>query len=309
MRTNVVAACVLSVLVGISAAQQVNHSTGAAVSGSNAAAVDQSGANVKSDTRVDASTQTNVGMDRSSSGAASAKSEAKVNSESKNSAGVSNSLAAGTMVNAVLAKSLDSRKLKAGDRVVATVAQDVKSDGKVVVKKGSKLIGHVTEASAKSEGQANSTLGIMFDHALLKDGSQVQVNGVVQALTAAQVAATPFEDSFSSNSASTMSHSGAARSGGGLLGGVASNASAATGTVANVGGNAAGTVNSTLGSTTQVGNGLQGSLSSNTGGVVGLKNISIAGDVAHSTHGSVITSTDKSVRLDSGTQMVLQVVK
>jgi hypothetical protein len=40
----------------------------------------------------------------------------------------------------------------------------------------------------------------------------------------------------------------------------------------------------------------------------GLKGLSLAGDAANSTQGSVITSTGKAIHLDSGTQMVLRVV-
>jgi hypothetical protein len=75
-------------------------------------------------------------------------------------------------MNAVLTKSLDSRHAKPGDEVTAKLAQDVKCDGNVVLPKNCKLIGHVREAKAKEKGEANaqSSLGVVFDHALLKSG-------------------------------------------------------------------------------------------------------------------------------------------
>jgi hypothetical protein len=223
-----------------------------------------------------------------------------------------NSLAAGTTVNAVLTKPLDSQKCKPGDQVVATAAQDVKSDGKVVIRKGSKLVGHVTKAESKGSGEANSSLGIVFDHAVLKNGQEVQMNSVVQAVAAGRTttASPAGDDAFgemSSNAGTTTR--GALGSGGGLLGGVTSTASSTAGGVTNAGGNATGAVNSTLGSTASVGNGLHGALNSTSTGVIGLKGLSIASEASNATQGSVITSTGKSVHLDSGTQLVLRAVK
>lgn len=54
-----------------------------------------------------------------------------------------------------------------------------------MIRKGSHLVGHVTEVKSKGNGDANSSLGIAFDHAVLKDGRQVPMNSVVQALAAA----------------------------------------------------------------------------------------------------------------------------
>jgi hypothetical protein len=84
---------------------------------------------------------------------------------------------------------VDAKKNKPGDEVVATVAQDVKSNGQVVIPRGSKLFGRVTEAKPHGEGSGDasgsgsgaaaaaadtsSRLGLVFDHAVLKDGREV----------------------------------------------------------------------------------------------------------------------------------------
>ncbi len=70
------------------------------------------------------------------------------------------SLAAGTAVNAQLSQTIDSKKAKAGEPVTAQTTDAVKSDGKVIIPKGTKLIGHVTRASARSKGDADSTLAM-----------------------------------------------------------------------------------------------------------------------------------------------------
>ena len=97
--------------------------------------------------------------------------------------GVSSGLNGGTAMQAELTKSIDAKKVKSGDEVTARLTQDVKSsDGTVVMHKGSRLVGHVTEAQARSKANAESKLGIVFDKAVLKGGQEMAFNGTIQAL-------------------------------------------------------------------------------------------------------------------------------
>ncbi len=86
-----------------------------------------------------------------------------------NSASISN----GTRIDASLATSLDAKRSKAGDEVEVRTEEDVKQDGKVVLKKGARLVGHVTQEQARANGQSQSLLGIAFDHAVLKNGQEI----------------------------------------------------------------------------------------------------------------------------------------
>ncbi len=318
MKNNLVVICALALLAGIATAQQVSSQNNASVSSSTSATAGQNGANVNSNTNANVASQTDVSAPKHEEHSKQTQSSQKQTqsnhkqpkkNESSSSMNAASALNAGTTVNAVLSKPSDSRKSKPGDQVVATASQDVKSDGKVVVKKGSKLIGHVTEAKAKGDGQANSSLGIVFDHALLKNGQQVQMNSVVQAIGSVQTAPASVDSDMSAMGSGSVAPTAGGGGHSGLLGGVGSTAHAATGAVANVGGGATGALNSTMGSTANVGNGLSGALNSTSSGVVGLKGLSLATAASNATEGSVITSTGKSVHLDSGTQMVLRVVK
>ncbi len=308
MRSSLITSCMLLALMGVASAQQVSNSTSASASTNNSVSADKSGANVQSDNQANVSSQTNVSAPRTETHHKSTKDRDTPQKEKNGSAGASNSLVAGTTIDAVLSKPLDSRKCKPGDQVIATASKDVKSDGKVVVRKGSRLIGHVTEAKAKGSGEASSVLGIAFDRAVLKDGQQVQMNSVVQAIAAARGPAEPSNDDDAVASATPMA-GGAVRSGGGLLGGTSSAVSSTTGAVGSVGGDATGTVSSTVGSTANIGNGVNGAFGSATTGVVGLQGLSLATDATNATASSVITSTGKSVHLDSGTQLLLRVAK
>jgi cytoskeletal protein RodZ len=119
----------------------------------------QSSASAQTDTS--AQTQSSVQANKSGAQASTSSngSAATSTSASDNTAKSSSDLSSGTKIDATLANSLDAKKNKAGDRVEARTAQDVKQDGKVVLKKGTRLVGHVTEAQARTKDQAQSSAG------------------------------------------------------------------------------------------------------------------------------------------------------
>src|SRR3984957_11427861 len=96
-------------------------------------------------------------------------------------------LAGGTTILAELNSGLDSKKVKAGDKVAARVTAPMKSnDGRKIIPRGTKLEGHVTQADARSKGGNASVLGIQFDKATLKDGTEIALNVVIQAMAPRQ---------------------------------------------------------------------------------------------------------------------------
>jgi hypothetical protein len=80
---------------------------------------------------------------------------------------------------AELSKSLDAKKLKAGDEVTAKTMDDISSGDQVLIRKGSKLVGHVTEAQPHSKENPESRLGIVFDKAILRDGKEIAFHGEI----------------------------------------------------------------------------------------------------------------------------------
>jgi len=91
-------------------------------------------------------------------------------------------IAPGTVVPAELVKSLDSKKLKEGDPVTAKVSVDMLSGGTIVVPRDSKIVGHVTEAKSRGKGESESTLGIIFDRLILKNGTEFPIHATLQAV-------------------------------------------------------------------------------------------------------------------------------
>jgi len=223
------------------------------------------------------------------------------------------SLSDGTAMNAALSQPVDAKKNRRGDPVTAKTTEATKSDGKVVIPKGSKLVGHVTECKQRSKEEKESALGIVFDKAILKNGKEIPLNVTVRALAAAQstAASSLGEDDLSAGGGAVGS---ARASGGGALGGLHSTAGGAAGavsnTAANAGGVAGGTVNSTVnaaGAAHGAVGGLNaaGHLTSNSQGVFGLQGLNLSPAASNSTQGSLITSTSKNVHLDSGTELLL----
>ncbi len=249
------------------------------------------------------------------------KAQASGNASAATSASAQNgqenaSLASGTALNAALNSSIDSKKCKPGDAVNAHTTEAVKSEGKTVIPKGSKLVGHVTQASARAKGESESSLGIVFDKAILKNGQEIPLNAGIQAIASAESAASAAGPDMGGAGGSAA---GSGSPGGrGALGGVTSTAGAAAGTVtntaANVGGAAGGAVNSAAnagGSVAGAANGAAsglnaaGQLTSNSKGVFGLNGLNLSTAASNATQGSVITSAGKNVHLDGGTRMLL----
>lgn len=225
------------------------------------------------------------------------------------------SVAKDTEIDAALTHSVDAGKAKPGDEVTAKAAKDIKSDGKVVVPRGSRLIGRVTQAQPhrrdSASGSSASELGIVFDRAVLKDGTEVALNGSVAAIGAARSASSASERQTDAGAAGAGRVAGSA---GGAGGGLAGTVGGTVGGVASTATGAAGGVSSTVGGTVGVasrsagavgGFDAAGSLKSGSRGVFGLRDLDIQGAAVGGTQSSVITSAKRDVRLESGTQMLV----
>jgi hypothetical protein len=278
-----------------------------------AAAQSQTGAQAGAQSSSQASVQAGQTQAQTSGNASAATSESAQNGQANGA------LASGTAFNAALSSPIDSKKCKPGDPVNAHSTEAVKSEGKTVIPKGSKLVGHVTQASARGKGESESSLGIVFDKAILKNGEEIPLNAGIQAIASAQSSASAAGSDMDTMGGMGASAAGSGMAGGrGALGGVASTAGGAAGTVtntaANVGGVAGGTVNSAAnaggsiaGTSKGAVGGLNtaGQLTSNSQGVFGLNGLNLSAAGSNATEGSVITSAGKNVHLESGTRMLL----
>jgi hypothetical protein len=170
-----------------------------------------------------------------------------------------------------LTKSLDSKKLKEGDPVTGRIAADLRMKDGTAIPRGSKVTGHVTEAKARSKGDPQSALGIVFDKISLPGGKDLAIKGELQA-----VAPNP---NATSDTSSGVNYPGM---------------------MAGHEGGSAGTSPPPMSSaptSQQSGHPL---LNAQSKGVIGFHNLELG-------ENSVLLSTGKNVSLDSGTQMMVQV--
>jgi hypothetical protein len=217
---------------------------------------------------------------------------------------------------AQLSRSVSARRSDVGDRVEAKAMDDVTSGGQVVIPKGSTLIGRVTEAEARGEGSARSSLGILFEKAVTKDGQEIPLNVAIQAVAASRSAlAAQTREAQTASSADlggSASAAGRGSSGGGLLGGVGATAGGAvgatTGAVGGVAKSAVGATSDVAGSAAGAlgGRSASGDLSGGVSGVIGLEGLQLQSQATGTAQGSLITSASRDVRLARGTRLLLR---
>ncbi len=219
------------------------------------------------------------------------------NSPAANTAGNHPKIAPGSVIPVQLTKTVDAKKAKTGDQVIAKVTQDMKTgNGDVLVPKDTKIIGHVTEAQARSKEQKESQMGIAFDHAVMKDGNQMDLPMSIQAVIGQQQQNNTASAPGGGDQGATASPSG--MSGGGASGRPGAGSTPPAGSAQAPSDN--GSVND------QNAKSAQPQINGQTTGVIGISNLSLSTG-PNGTNGSVMTSEKNNVKLESGTMLLLKV--
>lgn len=181
----------------------------------------------------------------------------KVSSKNKKSKNDS-ALRTNTALEAELQKTLDVKNSRVGDEVVLKVTKSIEQNGEVVVPKGSKLIGRVTEVQEKTKANAMSQLGVVFDRLEgknLNSPISATITSITNVASRASVNDDLFSTDASANSSSTATASKRSSSGGGLLGGVTNTVGGVVNTTASTVGGVTNTAGQTVGGVTNtVGN-------------------------------------------------------
>ncbi len=214
---------------------------------------------------------------------------------------------------------LDSKTAKAGDAVVLKTNQKIKTANGLLIPKGSRLIGHVTEVQAHSKEQAESRVGLEFDRVELRGGHAMAIHSMIESVSPspAAMAAASMEDEDTLDTPMGGGSvgggmAGGGRIGGGLVGGAVGGAAMTTGRVGSDLGATTGSAMRTTGNvggaaTSNIGRGVHGAVSE-TGFVgtraTGIQGVMLTGDAASSTSGT-LSAANRNVHLDSGTQMVV----
>ena len=239
---------------------------------------------------------------------------------SSSSAGAPSRIAPGSVLPVSLTKTIDAKKAKTGDEVVAKVTQDMKNNaGEVIVAKDTKVVGHVTEAQARTKEQKESEVGIAFDRAVMKNGSEMQMPMSIQAIIG------PQNDGQQNNQNNAAGGTGS----GSAPGGTTSNSS--TGRAGGMAGSAIGwallppptqatiqsgsappstpspSAGASAPSDAQAGQSARPPIRAETKGVVGISDLKLSSTAPTANQGSVVSSEKNNVKLESGTLMLLRV--
>jgi hypothetical protein len=110
-------------------------------------------------------------------------------------------LSIGTAFNANLIDAIDTRRARPGDPVTAEVVENVSYQRTVIFPKGTKVSGHIVRATSGGRGRAGSALFVQFDKEYLIDGEEVILNAGIQALAVGTVA--PQSDTETNKDAGT----------------------------------------------------------------------------------------------------------
>jgi hypothetical protein len=174
---------------------------------------------------------------------------------------------------------LDSSKLNKDETIEVETAGAFKLPDGTLVPKGSKLTGRVTAAKARSKGDPESQLTLMFNQLNIANGKQLSIKGTVQAVYP------PADEPMGPN----MSTAGT--SAGGSAGGPGLGAASLSGGV--------GLTNVKSGSDTQSTSRPQAVMDMKATGVQGMDNLQLVN--------GVLTSKGKNVRLGGGVRIVVHV--
>ncbi len=218
--------------------------------------------------------------------------------------------AASSNVAAQLQSSIDVKKAKVGDEVVLRTTKTIKENGQTVIPKGTNLVGRITEVQQRSEENAMSRIGMVFDRMEGKNLTS-PITASIVSITNIQ-AASAVGDSFGSDVNGSTQSSGSVRrggsSGGGLLGGVGNSVGGVVNTTTQTVGGLANTAVQTVGNVTNT----AGQTVGNTAGTLGgtLKGIQISNSISGSANSSTTLSTpNKNLRLEKGVMFQMQVDK
>ncbi len=234
---------------------------------------------------------------------------------SANGAGKTINIASGTRLAGELQNTIDVRKAKVGDEVVLKTTQAIKSQGHTIVNKGTRLIGHVTQVSARSEANEESSVAILFDR--LESGSlEIPIAASIVSISKSRANASNNDqaaagiDAASSSGVSARPTASGQRtsSSGNVVGGVVGGATNTVGGVVNatsttagdVLGSSAATVGSVVNDSTRAG----GTATSAVGRSLGRIQISQSTD-ATASGGSVLSLRGDNLRVEKGTTFTL----
>jgi hypothetical protein len=202
-----------------------------------------------------------------------------------------------------LTRSLDAKKLKAGDPVRFKITAELRASNGTVIPAGSFVQGHIVEASARSKGGQQSSIAIAFDKIAAKGGQEMPLKATIQAVAAPpemEPQAYGGQPGMSPSAAPGMPNVGNPGAAPNPMGGTTPMGGTPNGGAFPQAPPPSDQTNSGQSSGPQGDTPATPILTSHSTGVIGLRNIELQPN-------STLVSTGKDLKLDSGTEMLLRV--
>jgi hypothetical protein len=216
-------------------------------------------------------------------------------------------IAPGNVIPVQLTKTIDAKKAKTGDEVVAKVTMDLKNNsGDIIVPKDTAVIGRVTEVQARNKDQKESQLGIAFDQAKLKTGDMQMPMSIQAVIVLPSPNSTDSGNGAPAQAGGSATPSASPSSMGGHAGSPASAPSQQSQPA---------TTDPIGGTNAQTSDNARPNITGKTEGVIGIPNLKLENTPQNSTQGqgalqeqgSLLSSDKNNVKLESGTLMLLRV--
>ena len=102
-------------------------------------------------------------------------------------------IAPGTLLQVEMQSDVDAKKAHPGDIFKARLWDDVRNGDKVVLPAKTILVGHVVAAQPHTKDNPDSSLSVAFDKAILKNGAEIPLRGVIERVQLSQMAAAAAE--------------------------------------------------------------------------------------------------------------------
>jgi|SRR5690349_3328453 len=198
---------------------------------------------------------------------------------------------------AIVEKRIDTQSASLNQELTLRTISDVVVDGIVVIPSGSRVVGHVVELATKGKGSEQTILAIVIDKAMLENGREITLQGIIAAVAA------PPDSSLSSDPTYGMMHSNEPK----MVGTGPSAAAARPGELS-----PSGKVESTATLGTARINGEMRKdllLNAESQGAIGFSGLSLSWRLTAPPAVTVFSSKNKEIKLDAGTQVLLRIAR
>lgn len=197
-----------------------------------------------------------------------------------------------TTVTTVLIASLETKTAAAGQEFLLRTTSDIVVNGEIILPKGSKVLGHISEAVARDKGHPQSELWLIIDKAVSKAGVEISLQAIVAAIAA------PNKDSLSSDPTYAMLHSAEP-----TMRGTGASRASGTGTLT---ASSKADSNAAVATATLKPMPTESTLREDSQGAIGYEGLSIRWNFLVPPPITILTTEKKNLKLAAGTEMLLR---